>query len=149
MASATSDLFLLADRDNIDADLHADEGDGRTEIGAGQRDRLARIARARHAYEVAGADDAVGGIELDPAGARQIDLDPGVGRTAADMTMGAVGRDGDVSRYEARGDAEPPQRLDHEQRVVAAGTGFGLQRIERVLGALLMPLPIGENLRKP
>src|ERR1700676_625444 len=105
MASATSDLFLLADRDNIDADLHADEGDGRTEIGAVQRDRLARIARHRHAHEVAGADDAVGGIELDPAGARQIDLDPGMGRAAADKTVRAIAGNEDVSRHETRGDA--------------------------------------------
>src|SRR6202022_736429 len=118
--------LFLAGRENVDADLHADEGDGRTEIGAVQRDRLARIARHRHAYEVAGADDAVGGIELDPAGARQIALDPGVGRAAADIAVGAIAGDEQIPRYEARGDAEPPQRLDHEQRVVAAGPGSGL-----------------------
>ena len=33
-----------------------------------QRQRLARIARDRDANEIARADDAVGRIELDPAG---------------------------------------------------------------------------------
>src|SRR6202140_1169894 len=87
-------------RNNLDADLHADEGIGRTEIGAVQRDGLARIARHRNTNEIAGADDAVGGIELDPAGARQIDLDPGVGRAAADIAVRAVARDEQISRYE-------------------------------------------------
>ena len=111
-----------------------------------QRDRLARIARHRDADEIAGADDAVGGIELDPAGARQIDLHPGMGRAAADIAMGAVAGDEQIARDEARGDAEPPQRLDHEQRVVAAGAGPGLQRVERMLGAVLVPLAVGEGL---
>ena len=54
-----------------------------------QRHRLARVARHRDTDEVAGADNAVGGIELDPAGARQIDLNPGMRRAAADIAMGA------------------------------------------------------------
>ena len=56
-------------------------------IGAVQGDGLARIARDRDANEVAVADDAVGRIELDPAGARQIDLHPGMGRAAADISF--------------------------------------------------------------
>src|SRR6267143_4338993 len=139
-------LRLHICQNDVDADVHADERFGRTEVDAMQRDRLARIARHRHANEVAGAADAVGGIELDPAGARQVDLNPGVGRAAADIAMRAIAGSGDVSRHEARGDAEPPQRLDHEQRVVAAGAGSGLQRIERMLGALLVPLAVAEGL---
>src|SRR5258708_14934500 len=70
-------------RNDVDADVHADERIGRTEVDAVQRDRLARIARHRDTNEVAGTDDAVGGIELDPAGAPHIDLNPGVGLAAA------------------------------------------------------------------
>ena len=136
---------FVADRDDVDADLHADEGVGRAEIGAVQRDRLARIARHRHTDEVAGADDAVGRIELDPARARQIDLHPGMRRAAADIAMRAVAGNEEIAGDETRGDAEPPQRLDHEQRIVAAGAGPGLQRIERMLGALLVALAIGEG----
>ena len=51
-----------------------------------------------------------------------------------------------IAGDETRGDAEPAQRLDHEQRIVAAGAGAGLQRIERMLGALLVPLAVGEGL---
>src|ERR1700675_4243059 len=68
-------------RNNVDADLHADIRVGRTEIGAVQRDGLARIARHRHPNEILGADDAVGGIELDPAAARKINLNPGRSHT--------------------------------------------------------------------
>ena len=51
-----------------------------------------------------------------------------------------------IAGDETRGDAEPAQRLDHEQRIVAAGAGAGLQRVERVLRALLVALAIGEGL---
>src|SRR4030088_1544970 len=95
-----SGLRLRIRRNDTDADVHAHICIGRTEIGAVQRDGLTRIARHRHPNEVAGADDAVGGIELDPAGARQIDLYPGVGRAAANIAMGAIARDGQISRHE-------------------------------------------------
>ena len=52
---------------------------------AGERHGLRRIARDRNPDQVAIADDAVGRIEFDPARARQIDLAPCVGCTAADM----------------------------------------------------------------
>src|SRR5215212_6754202 len=67
-------------------------------------------------------------------------------RAAADIAMRAVAGNEDITGDETRGDAEPAQRLDHEQRIVAAGAGSGLQRIERMLGALLMTLAIGEGL---
>src|SRR5215470_10272822 len=106
-----------------------------------QRDRLARIARNSDADQVAAADDTVGRIELDPAGARQIDLHPGMRRAAAAMIMTA--RQEQIAGDETRGDAEPPERLDHQKCVIAAGAGPALQRIERMLRALLMPLAIG------
>src|SRR5450432_3860879 len=133
-------------RNHVDTDLHADIRIGRTEIGAVQRDGLARIACHRHPNEIPGADDAVGRIELDPAGARQIDLNPCMGRAAADIAMRPIARNEQIARHEARGDAETPQRLDHERRIVAAGAGPGLQGVERMLGAVLMPLAVGERL---
>ena len=86
----------------------------------------------------------VGSNSIQPA-LGQIDLNPGVGRAAADIAVGAVAGDEQIARHKARGDAEPPQRLDHEQRVVAAGAGSDLQRVERMLGAVLVPLAIGER----
>src|SRR5450759_1967325 len=41
---------------------------------------------------------------------------------------------------------EALRRLDHEQRIVAAGAGPGLQGVERMLGALLVPLAVAEGL---
>src|SRR5580693_5451716 len=108
-----------------------------------QRDRLARIARDRDTNEVARPDNAVGGIELDPARARQIDLNPGMRRTAAEIT--SVRGHEQITRHETRGDAEPPQRLDHQQRIIAAGARAGLQRIERMLGAVLVALAVGKG----
>jgi len=72
-----------------------------------QRNGLARIARHRNPHQVAGADDAVGGIELDPAGARQIDLDPGMGRAAADIALRAVAG---MNRYPDTKRAAMPSR---------------------------------------
>src|SRR5206468_7880779 len=97
------------------------------------------------ADQVAAADDTVGRIEFDPAGARKIDLNPGMRRAAAEIAVDAIAGQEQVARDEACGDAEPPQRLDHQKRVVATGAGAGLQGVERMLRALLMPLAIGER----
>src|SRR6516164_4017721 len=108
-----------------------------------QRDRLAWLSGDRDSDQVAGACDAVGRIELDPAGARQIDLHPGMRRAAADMTLVVAGEE--IAGDEARGDAEPPQRLDHQKRIIAAGARARLQRVERMLRALLMALAVGKT----
>src|SRR5262245_23729958 len=107
-----------------------------------QRDRLARIPRYRDADQIARARDTVGRIEFDPACGRQVDLHPGMRRAAAEMARGIAGEE--ITGDEARGDAEPSQRLDHQERVVAAGARSGLQRVERMLRALLMPFAINE-----
>src|ERR1700681_120760 len=101
---ARSSLHRFTGGDDVDGDLHlhADKGVGRAEVSAMQRHRLARVARHRDTDEVAGADNAVGGIELDPAGARQIDLNPGMRRAAADIAMGAGAVDAQIARHEAR-----------------------------------------------
>ncbi len=72
-------------RHDGDFDGHVAEVTGRAEVGAGKRHGLARVARDGHADQVAVADDGVGGIELHPAGAGQVDLAPGVRRAAADV----------------------------------------------------------------
>src|ERR1700712_85610 len=91
---------LFTGRNHIDVDVHADERVGRTQISAVQRDRLARIAGDCDTDEIAAADDAVGRIELDPAGARQIGLHPGMGGAAADIAMRAVAVNEQVARYQ-------------------------------------------------
>src|SRR5689334_17760643 len=71
--------------DDIDLHFHPQLVLRTSCIGAGERNCLARITRDRDADEIAVSDDAIGGIEFDPAGARQIDLAPCVGRAAADI----------------------------------------------------------------
>src|SRR6516164_4872528 len=99
-------------RAHLDAHLHAHEGFRRAEIDAVQRDSLTRIAGDGNADQIARADDAAGRVELDPARTRQIDLHPGMRRAAAAVTMVVAGEE--IARDEARGDAEPAQRLDHQ-----------------------------------
>src|SRR5258706_156492 len=53
--------------------LHAEESRRLADETAGQGHRLRRVAGDRHTNEVVGGDQAVGRIELDPAGAGQID----------------------------------------------------------------------------
>ena len=62
---------------------HAEKIARRTGEGAGERHRLGRVARDGHADQILAADQPIGRVELDPAGAGQVDLHPGVGRAAA------------------------------------------------------------------
>ena len=66
---------------------HAEVIARQTDPAPRQRHRLAGISRHCDADQVAIADNAVGRIELDPAGSGQIDLHPGMGGTAADMAV--------------------------------------------------------------
>ena len=51
--------------------------------GAMERDRVVRIAHNRNGDKADLANAAACGIEIDPAGARQINLRPGMGRPAS------------------------------------------------------------------
>src|SRR4029077_9708101 len=64
-------------------DFHPQLAAGSAEIGAGQGRGLRWVARDRDANEILAADQSVRRVEFDPAGARQIDLAPGVRRPAA------------------------------------------------------------------
>src|SRR5687768_4159559 len=55
---------------------HAEIIGRRSAPAAGQRNRIRRITCNRDPDEIAVPYDAVGGVELDPTGARQIDLAP-------------------------------------------------------------------------
>src|SRR5580658_3222818 len=66
-------LFGHADRD-----IHAQKGRGLPDEGAPQRQHVRVIPSNGHSDEIAIADNAIGWIEIDPAGAWKIDLHPGV-----------------------------------------------------------------------
>src|SRR6202007_2171395 len=109
-----------------------------------QRNGLARIARDGDTDQVARADNAVCRVKLDPARARQIDLHPGRRRNAGGVATVVAGEE--IAGDEARGYAEPAQRLDHQERIVSAGAGARLARIPGVRAAVLMALAIAESL---
>src|SRR6202030_1025028 len=100
---------------DVDLNGHSQIVRGKTGPSAVQRYRLAWIAHHRDTHEAAVADDPARRIEIDPAGAGQIDLDPGVRVSTAGIAAVAV-RDVQISGDKARGHPERTNRLDHEHR---------------------------------
>src|SRR5216684_1411655 len=131
---------------DLNLDTHAETVRRKSQPGAPDRYRLLRVARHRHPDKVAIADNAVGGIELDPAGARKIDLYPGMGGAAAHMAVAIALRDVEIARNEAPGETQRTHRLHHQDGEVAAGATAELQRQQRVLHSFLMARDIGEAL---
>ena len=70
--------------DDAHIDIHAAERRGRTDERAPQRQRVPLVPRHSHANQVAIPHDAVGGIEIDPAGSRQVRLHPAVRGSTTD-----------------------------------------------------------------
>src|ERR1017187_8884673 len=60
-------------------DVHAEKGGSGTGISAPQRQNLLLIPRHGNTNQIAVSDDTVRRIEIDPAGARQVRLHPGMG----------------------------------------------------------------------
>ena len=141
MAYATLVLF-----DDAHLDLHAAERRGRTDERAPQRQRVPLVPRHRHANQVAIPDDAVGGIEVDPARSRQVRLHPGMRRSAADRGVARSPRHEDVAADEARGEAERSNGLHHEHREVPAAAAAAPQRLARALHALFPPPQVPRTL---
>jgi hypothetical protein len=74
--------------------LHAEMVRWEPDEGAVERDRVVRIAHDCNGDKADVADAAARGVEIDPAGARQIDLRPGMGRPARGLLR--VKRDGEI-----------------------------------------------------
>ena len=94
--------------------VHAEACVSGPRIGAVNGNRLARIARDRDANEIAIADDAVGGIEFDPAGTWEVGTNPGMGRAATDIAVVFIAVNEKITAAKPRRDAEAAQRFDHE-----------------------------------
>src|SRR5260370_15876879 len=75
---------------HLDEDVHARLVLAAAEIGSRQRRRLCGIARDRDADQVLSADQSVGWVEFDPAGAGQVDLAPRVSRPATQPRLFAL-----------------------------------------------------------
>ena len=63
----------------------------RSEPCALERDRLAGVMHDGNADEILISHDAARRIEVDPAGAGHVDLDPGMGVAAGDKTVAVIG----------------------------------------------------------
>src|SRR5262245_3123207 len=96
---------------DLDLDGHAERIGRKPGPGAGDRHRLTRVAGDRDADQAVVADDAVGRIELDPAGTRQVNLEPGVGRIAADTRAASALGDMEVAADKPGGEGERAHRL--------------------------------------
>ena len=104
---------------------------------------MRRLARDAHADQVVTADDAVGGVELPPAGTRQIHLHPGMGGAAA-QTYGPRAAHEQIAGDETRGEPQAAYRLHHQQGEITARSAAQPQRRERLLDAHLFAPDIGE-----
>src|SRR5579863_3599771 len=72
---------------HADRDIHAQEGRSLPDEGAPERQNVRVIPSHRHSDQIAIADNAVGWIEIDPAGAWKIDLHPSVRGAAAHRAL--------------------------------------------------------------
>src|SRR6516162_998227 len=122
---------------DLDRDLHSEMVRRGPNPRALQRNRLARLVHDRDTHEVLIPDHAARRIEVDPARAGNIDLDPGMGVAARDTVV--VISKVQISGHEPRGDSKRSQRRDHEHRKVATTAARELQGPDRVLNSLLVP----------
>ncbi len=99
---------------DVDLNGHSQIVRGETGPGAVQRYRLAWIEHHRDTHEAAVADDPACRIKIDPAGAGQIDLDPGVRVSTAGIAVVVVARDMQISGDKACGHPKRAYGLDHE-----------------------------------
>src|SRR4029079_17135713 len=72
---------------DVDLDGHAEVVGWKAGPGAVQRQDVPVVPGDGDADQVAGADDPVGRVEFHPAGAGQVDPQPGMGRATADMAI--------------------------------------------------------------
>ena len=123
---------------DLDRDLHGEMVRRGPDPSSLQRNRLLRLVHNRDAHQVLIPDHAARGIEVDPAGAGDVDLDPGMGVAPRDAVVVVVIVKMQISGNEPRGDSKRAQRRDHERRKVATAPAGELQGPDRVLNSLLM-----------
>src|ERR1700730_8198348 len=120
----------LALGSDLDLDGHAERIGGKAGPGAGDRDRLTRVAGDGDPDQIAIADDAVGRIELDPARTREVHPDPRVSGAAADPPAFV---DIEIAGDEMCGEPERAHSFHHQHREIAAAATPQPQSPDRVL----------------
>jgi hypothetical protein len=104
------------------------------------------VARNGDADQILTAEQRIRGIEFNPPGAWEINLHPGMGLAAADQRP-AAGDDlvvVEVSRDEARSEAEAACSLHHQQRVIATATAARGERAHGILRTQLFAAAVRE-----
>jgi len=91
---------------HVDGDFHSEFIVGIAPVATGERNRLLGCPGDSHPDEVTVADDAVRGIEFDPAGAGDVDLAPSVSRASAQANRPVAIGYVNVSSNETRGEAQ-------------------------------------------
>ena len=127
-----------------DLDVHSQVVGRKPRPGTMQRYRLARIAHHRDTNEVAVANDAIGWIEIDPTGSRQIDLRPGMRVAAARIASSSSG----ICRYPETKRAAIPRERTASIISIARSRQLPLpsSRVWRgTLNALLIPAHVLEG----
>lgn len=128
-------------------DLHAERVRRKPDEGAVKRDRVVRVPHDRDGDKLDLTGFTTRGVEIDPAGARKIDLRPGVGRAArraAHRLLGIVERHSEIPGRKPRRESERARCLDHQQSEVAATAVAEPERLQRLLNSLCFPAPIAE-----
>ena len=95
------------------------------------------------------ADASTCGIEIDPTGAWQIDLRPGMGRPASRATrrlLWLVRWNSEIPGYEPCGETKRPRRLDHQHGEITAAAVAEPERLHWQLDSLRLPSTVVEAL---
>ena len=132
-------------RRDLDRDLHGEMVRRAAEPSALQRDRLARLMHDRDAHEILIPDHAARRIEVDPARAGNIDLDPGMGVAAGDASSSSSSA---RCRYPDTNRAAMPSERSAAIMSTARSRQLPLrelQRLDRVLDSLLVPRHVLEG----
>ena len=118
--------------------------------------RMTRIAHDGDRDKTDRAGASTCGIEIDPTGAWQIDLRPGMGRStrwAARRLLRIAEWNSEISRHKPCGETKRTCRLDHQHGEIAAAAMAEPERLLRQLDSLRLPSPVEETLidalRKP
>src|SRR5579862_4431964 len=117
--------------------VHPQKRRGRARIRAPQRQHLLGVPSDRDTNQIAIADDAVGGIEVDPASAGQVRLHPRVGGSAAKRAARIGAWHVYVPADKASGQTQRTRALHHQNREIPATAAAALQRLVGTLHSLL------------
>jgi hypothetical protein len=122
---------------DLHRDLHGEMIRRRPVPRALQGDRLAWVRHDCDANVVLISYDATGWIEVDPAWAGNVDLDPGVSVAVGNIFVVVVGQM-HVSGHEARGNSARAQCRDHQHSEVATTPAAEIKGADWILNSLLV-----------